>query len=334
MFSLANKNILLIAPIFFNYHNDIKLALERLGANVDFLPDRPLNTPLWKALIRLNPKLIMPYADHFYCSKVPGFERRHYDHILVIQGELVSQKTLAFFRTTFPNAQLVWYLWDSIENKPFLKRNLQSFDRCLTFDHIDAKSYGMDHRELFFNDHHITLPESYDYDLCFIGTAHSDRYKVCQKLKSALPDPTRFYTYFYLQAPWLLWYLKAMDPNFSNIQVKDFNFTQLNASEVRARVFSSRAVVDIEHPKQVGLTMRTFESIGAGKKLVTTNSSILSSDIYHPDNILLLDRRSMDGAVNMEFFSSPFTELPEKVLRKYSLDYWLKDILLGIDKTA
>ena len=36
----------------------------------------------------------------------------------------------------------------------------------------------------------------------------------------------------------------------------------------------SEVILDINHPGQNGLTMRTFEALGAGKKLITTNTEI------------------------------------------------------------
>ena len=42
------------------------------------------------------------------------------------------------------------------------------------------------------------------------------------------------------------------------------------------------AVLDIEHPKQVGLTMRTFEVLASGRKLITTNRSIINHEFYDP----------------------------------------------------
>ncbi|MFH4210110.1 lipopolysaccharide biosynthesis protein, partial [Acinetobacter baumannii] len=52
----------------------------------------------------------------------------------------------------------------------------------------------------------------------------------------------------------------------------------------------SNVILDISHPGQSGLTMRTFEAIGAGKKLITTNLNIKEYPFYNSDNIFIISR--------------------------------------------
>jgi hypothetical protein len=47
---LENKKVLYVAPVFFGYENEIKGELERQGAQVTFLLDRPFNSPFLKFL--------------------------------------------------------------------------------------------------------------------------------------------------------------------------------------------------------------------------------------------------------------------------------------------
>ena len=42
MLNLNSKNVLLVAPNFFGYANEIKKELELRGAQVSFLEDRPI----------------------------------------------------------------------------------------------------------------------------------------------------------------------------------------------------------------------------------------------------------------------------------------------------
>ncbi|MEK5777604.1 lipopolysaccharide biosynthesis protein, partial [Acinetobacter nosocomialis] len=52
----------------------------------------------------------------------------------------------------------------------------------------------------------------------------------------------------------------------------------------------SNIILDISHPGQSGLTMRTFEAIGAGKKLITTNTNIKEYPFYNANNIFIISR--------------------------------------------
>jgi hypothetical protein len=93
---------------------------------------------------------------------------------------------------------------------------------------------------------------------------------------------------------------------------------------VREIFFKSRAIVDIHHPKQRGLTMRTIEALGSKRKLITTNPSVRSYDFYCPQNIHILEDHG--ESLTPEFFRTPYVEVSERVYHKYSLDGWLDSV--------
>lgn len=80
----------------------------------------------------------------------------------------------------------------------------------------------------------------------------------------------------------------------------------------------------MHHPLQTGLTMRTIESIGAQKKLITTNRDIVNYDFYRPENILIVDRER--PAVDAEFLAEPYIGLDETIYHRYSLREWPREI--------
>ncbi len=76
-------------------------------------------------------------------------------------------------------------------------------------------------------------------------------------------------------------------------KIDDFSFTSLSQEETLDIISQSKVVVDIEHPGQVGLTMRTLEMLGCQKKLITTNKSVREYDFYNEDNILVVERNNI-----------------------------------------
>ena len=66
---------------------------------------------------------------------------------------------------------------------------------------------------------------------------------------------------------------------------EEISFTKRSAAEIVDVVRSSRAVLDIQHFKQTGLTMRTLETFGAGKKLITTNHEVKKYDFYDESRV-------------------------------------------------
>jgi hypothetical protein len=98
----------------------------------------------------------------------------------------------------------------------------------------------------------------------------------------------------------------------------------LNAEQTLALVEQSHIIVDVHHPGQNGLTMRTIESLGAHKKLITTNSSVVQCDFFHSDNIIVIDRLS--PVIPPAFFTSEYQTIAKPIYRKYSLAEWLQEI--------
>jgi hypothetical protein len=112
-FLSSSKRILLVAPRFFGYEQDIVTSLMSSGHDVDFLPDRPFNNPFMKALLRFRPEFGGHRAcDHFFAQCLEELGRNNYSTIIVIQGEGVTANTLKRMRTAFPQAKIVFYTWD------------------------------------------------------------------------------------------------------------------------------------------------------------------------------------------------------------------------------
>jgi hypothetical protein len=316
----------LIAPQFFGYETDISDELTKVGYHVDFLPDRPFNSSVMKALMRVRPELGGCQAcDNFYSNQLDILARNKYSIILIIQGEGVTSSTLINFRRCFPNAKLVYYTWDSIDNKPFFKQNLSFYDVCFSFDPVDSKKYGMQFRPLFYSDRFDNpLVPNYSYDLSFIGTVHSDRYKVINSLLSQLPSEVRTFTYLYLQAPWMYDLRRIFTKTIEGAKREEFRYVPLSKDVVQDTFFKSRAVIDIEHVNQRGATMRTMESLGSKRKMVTTNTALRDYDFYNPLNIQIIDRHA--PTMNKEFLASPYQEVAEEIRKKYSIRQWVKDV--------
>lgn len=327
MVNLFGKNVLLIAPQFFGYEKEIYNELIRCGAKVDFLPDRPFNSPLMRGVTRIRREWILPLADRFFFNAIENFGRTQYEVIFVVIGEGLSVQLLSQLRSIYPTASFVLYMWDALKNRRLLNQNLALFDSCHTFDVHDAKNYGMKFRPLFFSpgfERGVNLNSQ--YHLSFVGTAHSDRYQVASDVKAILPVNMASYFYLFLQAPWIYYAHKLGNKAFRAAKKEDFHFLPLPKKNVQDIFFDSRCVLDIEHPKQTGLTIRTFETLGASKKLITTNAHVKDMDFYKSENILVIDRKNINPIADY-FFQTPYQSLDPVLYQKYSLSGWLSDII-------
>ena len=328
MVDLVGKRILLIMPRFFGYEQDILNEIQRQGGQVDWLPDRPFDSASMAALTKFVPASILPFADQLYFQMIKSFNVERYDFILVINGQTLSSRVLRFLKDTYSAAKLILYMWDSIENRSHVTKNFAFFDSLSSFDPKSSKEYGMHLRPLFYSRElqfgEVEQP-SYKYDLSFVGTAHSDRYSVINQLRSNLPTDVTAYWYLYLQSQWIYHVYKTLGSNMASASKSDFNFVPLSRENLQTVFMTSRSSVDIEHPLQRGLTMRTFETLGMRRKLITTNNLIADYDFFHPDNICVIDRRN--PVIPKSFFASPFQEIGSELRNKYSISGWLDELL-------
>ena len=63
--------------------------------------------------------------------------------------------------------------------------------------------------------------------------------------------------------------------------------------------------------------------------MVTTNKDIINYDFYGYGNIFLIDRDS--PAVPEEFINRPFSPYSKDIIKFYSVDAWIKDVLSLMD---
>lgn len=328
MIHLDNKSILLISPTFFGYEKSIKQRLSEMAAKVDYFDERPANTFWSKAFVRINRKLISHRISQYYDSIYKTIRNQVYDYVLVVNVEAMPISFLKKVREINPCAVLILYMWDSLSNKKNTVNYLSLFDRVYSFDPEDCKiNSTISFRPLFFLNEYSKLShkQNYKYDFSFVGTAHSDRYLLIQKIYNQIQNlGLKSYWYLYLQDLKLFYWNKLTNSSFAKAHLHDFRYKALSKDKVLDLVEKSRIIIDIQHPNQVGLTMRVIEILGARRKLVTTNTSIKDYEFYHEDNILVIDREN--PIINKEFCYKKYQPLDDCIYYKYSLDGWLEDI--------
>lgn len=326
MAELNNKSILFFSPQFFGYQTEIKNKLEELGAKTLWFDDRPSNHFISKVLLRINKRFLKKTSNKYYEGIINRLnnENHQFDYILFISPESISKESLKKLKKNFSSSKFILYMWDSFKNKQALDL-LNEFNTVFSFDPNDCEKYHVKFRPLFFLDLYKSTPNlSLSYDLLFIGTAHSDRYNFVKKIVNNLDTKLVLKLFFYLNSHPLFVLKKIFDRDFRKVKYKDISFNSLTLKENAALLKNSKIVLDINHPKQIGLTMRTIETLGAQKKLITTNKDIINYDFYTDNNILIIDREN--PVIPEQFINSFFRASNEDILNKYSLRGWINEI--------
>ncbi len=326
MKNIKGKKILFLAVRFFQYEKAIAQRLSELGAEVDFYDERPSNSNFAKGVIRFNKKIYQSFINRYYQSIIDEIRDKKYDYFLLIKGEAVPAYFLEKVRLLNPEIEMIYYNFDPLKEYPVLISNLKYFDKKFTFERNDALKYGLSFRPLFYLNEYKCLTSDIsdlNYDLIFIGSAHTDRYIVGENVKS-LAEKLKLKCFFYYYAMGRIAFRlrKIVDKELKQFDNKKLNFTKLNHHEIIDYYKQAKSVLDINKPFQNGLTMRTFEVLASGRKLITTNSDIKNYPFYNANNIFIIDRTHIK--LDQDFFRSEFEKIEDEVLYMMSLDSFIE----------
>lgn len=325
---MDRKKVLMFSVKFFGYEDKIADAIKVLGYNVDMFDQRPSNSFVGKTCVRYNVGLYRPVIRHYIEGVIAQNKEKQYDYVFVIKGEAITEEAIALLREAYPSAKFILYLWDSVANIPDCERRMALYDRVLTFDPQDSQKHGLVFRPLFFGKEYeaqVAEQVNYRYDFAFIGTAHTVRPLIVKKLAHACRERGRdSFAYLFLPHPMVYLYNKVCNPAYRTVKKSDIRFESLNAQQIKEIYQKSRCILDVEHQKQRGLTMRTIELVGMQKKIITTNALVKEYDFYNPGNIYVIDREN--PVVDDTFWEKAYEPIPEEILCRYSLDSFVKEI--------
>lgn len=327
---MSKPRILLVMPNFFNYLHIITKALEKKGYAVDVFDDRPSTNPWIKAAVRFKRSIIKKYIEDYFSKIMKSVSHKKYNYVFFISGQSLSftESMLARLKQTQDNARFVLYQWDSLKNFPYIKKMYKFFDRIYTFDKFDAKNENIAFLPLFYDEKYCEIAkgnESIKYDTLFVGTAHPQKYQFIKQMVQELSSKyKKQFIYFFFPSKLVYIYRKLFNSEFKNAHLKEFHFKPLNDKTIDKLFSESSIILDAPQKDQTGLTIRVIEAMGAKKKIITTNSDVISYDFYRPENIYIYNGK-ID--FNDPFFNSNYCDIAKKIYRKYSLDNWLNVIL-------
>lgn len=328
---LKNKKVLFIAPSFFGYEHDITEQLFALGADVDYFDERPFTSSVAKILNRLNFKTFIKNDIEKHFTKMSNkADEKKYDYLLVISPETLEKSFIDKIQATNQSMISILYMWDSFRNKSNAKKILSCFDRVFSFDPTDRIS-GVDIKflALFFNNDFKYVEKdtlfSAKYAVSFIGTVHSDRVKLAKLIMKQFQD-RGFSTFGFFYCPSKLLFIlkKVFTSEFDFISFNEVSFSSMSKLDIKDVFTNSNAVIDIQHPDQTGLTMRSIEMLGLNKKLITTNADIENYDFFNSHNIAIIDRYSPN--IPEEFIVTNYIKPNDYVVNQYSIQNWLRSL--------
>lgn len=320
---LAGQKILLIGIGFYDYETAIAAEFRILGGEVRVEDQRPPEMRGWRAGLhrRFFPNMAKAQARHLNTMLERARADGALDHVLVIKGALLSDGFLRALRKAQPNAQFIAYHWDSMARYPALIQRQELFDRVLTFDHDDAAKFpSFILRPLFFRREITQSAPSGErkVDICFVGWLHHQRLQQIEAIQAQIAEIGRSGSY-YLSTGIASYMKLSLTGRGRNVHPRTMPFnTYANT------MANSNVILDLPHPQQSGLTMRAIETIGSGKKLITTSRDIVHYDFYRPENISIINAE--EPRLDFDFLIEPPVQIAPHIVEKYSLNCWIKNV--------
>jgi hypothetical protein len=292
------KKVLFISPAFFGYELDIKNAMIHNGYDVDFFDERTSNNAFLKAIFRVKKDLLKRSIEKHYQDILEYIKTKSYDYFFLIKGEVVPESFILAFKNLNPNAKLIYYTYDSFSNNNTHSIYiLKHFDVCYSFDFNDVQSNpSLKLKHLFYTGDFVKKEHNTErkYELSFVGTLHSNRYSVMKKLFGFFD---RTFAFYYMPARWYFYFQKITKKEFMKIDIDDVSFDKMSKQTVAEVFNASKSVLDIQRFGQSGLTMRTFEVLASGAKLVSTNKHLRAAEFYDERNIIVIDDLNDEAAL-------------------------------------
>ena len=251
-----------------------------------------------------------------------------YDVVIVINGWTVTGRLVKTIKEKLlsENGRMILYYWDSLSVLKDDPERRKFFDKISTFDTEDYANNKdtMSFLPLFYCDEYYYLEQDLQCktDLATVGSYKYNRYFEIKKIKKENPTihmDVRMY------ASKTLYLHKLLRKKYKDIDLNTFIYKKFTHAQILEILKNSRAILDVPIKGQNGLTMRTFECLAMGKKLVTTNINVKKYDFYDPAYVYVLD---MEDAKlpSQEWFRSN-EKVPKEIIQKYSITAWLNNLL-------
>lgn len=238
-----------------------------------------------------------------------------FDYILVIRPDNFPIPFIQNLKKK--TKKLVAYQWDGIEKFPEVKNYFGLFDTFFCFERVESE-HNIHSITNFYFDHLPPSHKEYNTEkpvLYFVGLYWKSRE---EKIDRFIEEVSAFSVNLNIFIQYF------QEPERKNSKIKYIS-DRITFKENLELVKSSDVLLDFVDPLHDGLSIRFFEGMYYGKKVITDNIMVKNYDFYHSDNIFVVEN---DNYKNIEqFLKTPYHPLPEEIVQQYSFSNWIKEII-------
>lgn len=307
---------------FFGYENTICKYISDNGFDCELLHSEPNYSYFDSLMKKLDKNWFFKVTNNYIKDKISNIDRC--DYLIINFSPNLSPCSIGYFREKFPNVKIIYYIWDSVDNFPNVVNIAKCCDKVYSFDRKDCRDYGYSFLPLFYT----PVDESYntkEYDYSMIFSIYPQKIDNYKALSSVIPSNRIGFRHIFVPKS-KYYYYKVISEKFRTLSKKDVCFTPLPRQKVYEVFNASKVTIDCPLTSQRGLTMRTFEALSLGIKIVTTNKDIVNYDFYNPQNIFIVEDENT--LIPEDFFDTPFDN--SFSMKGYSINQFVIKLLAEV----
>lgn len=235
------------------------------------------------------------------------------DVILVIKGDDLSVSTLKRIKKN--TNELIAFFNDSMSRYPRMKTIFPYFDEVYSFEPSDVAKYNFKAiSNYIYFDYKNKVKKEVKYGVFNISSL--------DKRTKVMPDFARYFKDHKID------YKLIAFSNQSHSELSDLNIEVTNRiyglEDVLKLVNESEYLLDIQRPRQHGLSFRIMEGIALEKKIISTNKDLVNYDFYNPNNIAIVDSNNIH--IDNTFFNTPYESIAPEIVKKYHVSSWANEV--------
>lgn len=240
------------------------------------------------------------------------------DYALLIRPDIYPAKFLSEISKKVK--LMVGYHWDGMANYPLVRTVVPYFDRFYVFnpaDYPQREFPNLKPTTNFYLDNHFSPSAAAPSEVYYIGFMMKKRLPAIRIFTEWAQDRGLNVSINLLT--------KGTVPPAEKLPGVNYCSQCISYADNLEMMKNTKVMIDILDDSHQGLSLRTFEAVGFGKKLITTNQSIRYYDFYDENNILIWDGHTTDGLE--AFIKTPYRPLEESLRLKYSFTNWIRNVL-------
>lgn len=295
-------SLAIVGPSFFSYVSTVAREFSRRGITPFVLDEKHSNSNAAKIFYRLGLGhwRFSPLRRYLAATAERIIHARCTD-VLIISPEVIDRNFVKHLCDAGLRVHL--YSWDGSANKGGYIQYLDLLSGKGTFDPNDADRLGLEYFPLFaVNDFsEIAKINKFEkiYDISFCGTMHSSRSKIISEIFfTARECKLNLKLMLYYHSKYLFFIRSLFDWSGMKL-LKIIKSQPFEKSEIALSMAQSHFVLDIAHPRQAGMTARTFEALICGARLLTNNPTAVDRlPLSLRNRIVLLDSAARISNIN------------------------------------